>query len=223
LGRKVHPYGFRLGVIKDWRARWFADKGRYTDLLGEDRMIRAMIRKEIPKASISEIEIERQRNYVHVWIHTAKPGIIIGRKGANVNQLRTRLQEVTNKRVKVDVTEITRPEVDAYLVAESIAEQIERRISHKRAMKQAVTRAMRQGAEGIMITVAGRLSGSEMARRETQREGQVPRHTLRADIDYAHAEALTTFGRIGIKVWIYKGQVLPEKAAQAAQVAQVAS
>jgi small subunit ribosomal protein S3 len=223
LGRKVHPYGFRLGVIKDWRARWFADKGRYTDLLGEDRMIRAMIRKEIPKASISEIEIERQRNYVHVWIHTAKPGIIIGRKGANVNQLRTRLQEVTNKRVKVDVTEITRPEIDAYLVAESIAEQIERRISHKRAMKQAVTRAMRQGAEGIMITVAGRLSGSEMARRETQREGQVPRHTLRADIDYAHAEALTTFGRIGIKVWIYKGQVLPEKAGQAAQAVQAAS
>jgi small subunit ribosomal protein S3 len=223
LGRKVHPYGFRLGVIKDWRARWFADKGRYTDLLDEDRMIREMIRKEIPKASISDVEIERQRNYVHVWIHTAKPGIIIGRKGANVNQLRTRLHEVTNKRVKVDVTEITRPEVDAYLVAESIAEQIERRISHKRAMKQAVTRAMRQGAEGIMITVAGRLSGSEMARRETQREGQVPRHTLRADIDYAHAEALTTFGRIGIKVWIYKGQVLPEKAGQAAQAVQVAS
>jgi small subunit ribosomal protein S3 len=223
LGRKVHPYGFRLGVIKDWRARWFADRGRYTDLLDEDRMIRAMIRKEIPKASISDIEIERQRNYVHVWIHTAKPGIIIGRKGANVNQLRTRLQEVTKKRVKVDVTEITRPEIDAYLVAESIAEQIERRISHKRAMKQAVTRAMRQGAEGIMITVAGRLSGSEMARRETQREGQVPRHTLRADIDYAHAEALTTFGRIGIKVWIYKGQVLPEKAVQAAQAVQAAS
>ena len=223
MGRKVHPYGFRLGVIKDWRARWFADKRRYTELLSEDRMIREMIRKEIPKASISEIEIERQRNYVHVWIHTAKPGIIIGRKGANVNQLRTRLQEVTNKRVKVDVTEITRPEVDAYLVAESIAEQIERRISHKRAMKQAVTRAMRQGAEGVMITVAGRLSGSEMARRETQREGQVPRHTLRADIDYAHTEALTTYGRIGIKVWIYKGQVLPEKAAQAAQVAAQAA
>lgn len=223
MGRKVHPYGFRLGVIKDWRARWFADKGRYTKLLAEDRMIRDLIRKEIPKASISEIEIERQRNYVHVWIHTAKPGIIIGRKGANVNQLRTRLQEVTNKRVKVDVTEITRPEIDAYLVAESIAEQIERRISHKRAMKQAVTRAMRQGAEGIMITVAGRLSGSEMARMETQREGQVPRHTLRADIDYAHAEALTTFGRIGIKVWIYKGQVLPGAMVQAAPAAQASS
>lgn len=223
MGRKVHPYGFRLGVIKDWRARWYSEKGRYTDLLDEDRMIRAMIRKEMPKASIADVEIERQRNYVHVWIHTAKPGIIIGRKGANVNQLRTRLQEVTNKRVKVDVTEITRPEVDAYLVAESIAEQIEKRISHKRAMKQAVTRAMRQGAEGIMITVAGRLSGSEMARRETQREGQVPRHTLRADIDYAHAEALTTFGRIGIKVWIYKGQVLPGKTAQPAQPVQASS
>ncbi|MEI2688499.1 MAG: 30S ribosomal protein S3 [Anaerolineae bacterium] len=223
MGQKVHPYGFRLGVIKDWRARWYSEKGRYTELLDEDRMIRAMIRKEMPKASISDVEIERQRNYVHVWIHTAKPGIIIGRKGANVNQLRTRLQEVTNKRVKVDVTEITRPEIDAYLVAESIAEQIEKRISHKRAMKQAVTRAMRQGAEGIMITVAGRLSGSEMARRETQREGQVPRHTLRADIDYAHTEALTTFGRIGIKVWIYKGQVLPGKTAQTPQPVQAGS
>ena len=223
MGQKVHPYGFRLGVIKDWRARWYSEKGRYTELLDEDRMIRAMIRKEMPKASISDVEIERQRNYVHVWIHTAKPGIIIGRKGANVNQLRTRLQEVTNKRVKVDVTEITRPEIDAYLVAESIAEQIEKRISHKRAMKQAVTRAMRQGAEGIMITVAGRLSGSEMARRETQREGQVPRHTLRADIDYAHAEALTTFGRIGIKVWIYKGQVLPGKTAPTPQPVQAGS
>ncbi len=223
MGRKVHPYGFRLGVIKDWRARWYSDKKRYTDLLDEDRMIRELIRKEMPKASIANVEIERQRNYVHVWIHTAKPGIIIGRKGANVNQLRTRLQEVTNKRVKVDVTEITRPEIDAYLVAESIAEQIEKRISHKRAMKQAVTRAMRQGAEGIMITVAGRLSGSEMARMETQREGQVPRHTLRADIDYAHAEALTTFGRIGIKVWIYKGEILPGKTVQTPQPAQAGS
>ncbi|HRI56506.1 MAG TPA: 30S ribosomal protein S3 [Anaerolineae bacterium] len=223
MGRKVHPYGFRLGVIKDWRARWYSDKKRYTDLLDEDRMIREMIRKEMPKASIANVEIERQRNYVHVWIHTAKPGIIIGRKGANVNQLRTHLQEVTNKRVKVDVTEITRPETDAYLVAESIAEQIEKRISHKRAMKQAVTRAMRQGAEGIMITVAGRLSGSEMARMETQREGQVPRHTLRADIDYAHAEALTTFGRIGIKVWIYKGEVLPGKTVPMPQPVQAGS
>lgn len=213
MGRKVHPYGFRLGFIKDWQSRWFAERGRYTNLLQEDRKIREMIRKDIPKASISQIEIERQRNYVHVWIHTAKPGIIIGRKGANVNQLRNTLQEVTGKRVKVDVTEITRPEIDAFLVAESIAEQLERRISHKRAMRQAITRAMRQGAEGIMITCAGRLSGSEMARMETQREGQVPRHTLRADIDYATAEALTTFGRIGIKVWIYKGEVLPQKAA----------
>ena len=211
MGRKVHPYGFRLGFIKDWQSRWYAERGRYTSLLEEDRKIRAMIRKDIPKASISAIEIERQRNYVHVWIHTAKPGIIIGRKGANVNLLRNTLQEVTGKRVKVDVTEITRPEIDAYLVAESIAEQLERRISHKRAMRQAITRAMRQGAEGIMISCAGRLSGSEMARMDTQREGQVPRHTLRADIDYATAEALTTFGRIGVKVWIYKGEILPQK------------
>lgn len=213
MGRKVHPYGFRLGFIKDWQSRWYAERSRYTNLLDEDRKIRAMIRKDIPKASISAIEIERQRNYVHVWIHTAKPGIIIGRKGANVNQLRNTLQEVTGKRVKVDVTEITRPEIDAFLVAESIAEQLERRISHKRAMRQAITRAMRQGAEGIMITCAGRLSGSEMARMDTQREGQVPRHTLRADIDYATAEALTTFGRIGVKVWIYKGEILPQKPA----------
>jgi len=216
LGRKVHPYGFRLGVIKDWQARWFAEKDRYTDLLEEDRMIRSLIRKDMQRAAISNIEIERQRNYVHVWINTAKPGIIIGRKGANVNALRTKLQNVTGKRVKVDVTEIARPEIDASLVAESIAEQLERRISHKRAMRQAITRAMRQGAEGIMITCSGRLSGSEMARRETQRDGQVPRHTLRADIDYATAEALTTFGRIGIKVWIYKGEVLPERAPMAA-------
>ena len=213
MGRKVHPYGFRLGFIKDWQSRWYAERGRYTNLLDEDRKIRAMIRKDIPKAAISAIEIERQRNYVHVWIHTAKPGIIIGRKGANVNLLRNTLQEVTGKRVKVDVTEITRPEIDAYLVAESIAEQLERRISHKRAMRQAITRAMRQGAEGIMITCAGRLSGSEMARMDSQREGQVPRHTLRADIDYATAEALTTFGRIGVKVWIYKGEILPPKTA----------
>ncbi len=213
MGRKVHPYGFRLGFIKDWQSRWYAERSRYTNLLDEDRKIRAMIRKDIPKAAISAIEIERQRNYVHVWIHTAKPGIIIGRKGANVNLLRNTLQEVTGKRVKVDVTEITRPEIDAYLVAESIAEQLERRISHKRAMRQAITRAMRQGAEGIMITCAGRLSGSEMARMDSQREGQVPRHTLRADIDYATAEALTTFGRIGVKVWIYKGEILPPKPA----------
>jgi small subunit ribosomal protein S3 len=209
LGRKVHPYGFRLGIVKDWNARWYAEGNRYRELLNEDREIRKLIRRELPRASISTIEIERQRNYVHVWIHTAKPGIIIGRKGANVNALRTKLQEFTGKRVKIDVTEIARPETDAYLVAESIAEQLERRISHKRAMRQAITRAMRQGAQGIMITCSGRLSGSEMARKETQRQGRVPRHTLRADIDYGHTEALTTFGRIGIKVWVYKGEVLP--------------
>lgn len=217
MGRKVHPYGFRIGVIKDWQARWYAKSSRYTVLLEEDRQIRDMIRKDMKQASISTIEIDRQPNYVHVWIHTAKPGIIIGRKGAAVNTLRNNLQKLTNKKVKVDVTEITRPELDAYLVAESIAEQLERRISHKRAMRQAITRAMRLGAKGIMITCSGRLAGAEMARRDSQREGQVPRHTLRADIDYARAEALTTFGRIGIKVWIYKGEVLPGRATMMAQ------
>ena len=217
MGRKVHPYGFRIGVIKDWQARWYAKSNRYTALLDEDRQIRDMIRKDMKQASISAIEIERQPNHVHVWIHTAKPGIIIGRKGASVNTLRNNLQKLTNKKVKVDVSEITRPELDAYLVAESIAEQLERRISHKRAMRQAITRAMRLGAKGIMITCSGRLAGAEMARRDSQREGQVPRHTLRADIDYARAEALTTFGRIGIKVWIYKGEVLPGRAAVTAQ------
>jgi small subunit ribosomal protein S3 len=168
-----------------------------------------MVRKEMPGAGISAIEIERFPNQVALRVHAAKPGIIIGRKGQNVNNLRTKLQQLTGKKVKIDIDEIERPELDARLVAESIAEQLERRISYKRAMKQAVTRAMRLGAKGIMITSSGRLAGSEMARRDTVRDGQIPRHTLRANIDYSYAEALTTFGRIGIKVWIYKGEILP--------------
>jgi len=214
MGRKVHPYGFRLGYIYDWKARWYAEGNEYGELLGEDLQVRKTIREQLGHAGISKIEIERfpRARQVSVKIWTAKPGIVIGRKGANVNALRQSLEEVTNKKVHVDVEEVSRPELDAYLVAEGIAQQIERRISYKRAMKQAVQRAMRFGAEGAMITCAGRLHGAEMARLETAREGRVPRHTLRADIDYAHAEALTTFGRIGIKVWIYKGQVLPEKA-----------
>jgi small subunit ribosomal protein S3 len=212
MGRKVHPYGFRLGYIKDWKARWYAEKEEYADLLGEDLKIRQLIRKDLGHAGISNIEIERfpkaRQMSVKVW--TAKPGIVIGRKGANVNALRRDLETLTGKKVHVDVEEVERPEVNAYLVAEGIAQQIERRISYKRAMKQAVQRAMRFGAQGAMVTCAGRLFGAEMARRETAREGRVPRHTLRANIDYAQVEALTTFGRIGIKVWIYKGEVLPE-------------
>jgi small subunit ribosomal protein S3 len=213
MGRKVHPYGFRLGYIYDWKARWYAEGNEFGDLLEEDLRVRKTIREQLGHAGISKIEIERfpRARQVSVKIWTAKPGIVIGRKGANVNALRQSLEEVTSKKVHVDVEEVGRPELDAYLVAEGIAQQIERRISYKRAMKQAVQRAMRFGAEGAMITCAGRLHGAEMARSETTREGRVPRHTLRADIDYAHAEALTTFGRIGIKVWIYKGQVLPEK------------
>jgi small subunit ribosomal protein S3 len=202
-----------LGYIYDWKARWYAEGNEFGDLLEEDLQVRKTIREQLGHAGISKIEIERfpRARQVSVKIWTAKPGIVIGRKGANVNALRQSLEEVTSKKVHVDVEEVGRPELDAYLVAEGIAQQIERRISYKRAMKQAVQRAMRFGAEGAMITCAGRLHGAEMARSETTREGRVPRHTLRADIDYAHAEALTTFGRIGIKVWIYKGQVLPEK------------
>ena len=210
MGRKVHPYGFRIGVIKSWKSRWYEEGDTYADLLQEDRQVRSMITKGMEGAGISQIEIERFPKQVSITIHTAKPGIIIGRKGASVNQLRRELEELTSKKIRVDVLEIEKPELDSYLVAESIAQQLQRRISHKRAMKQAVTRALRLGAKGVMIRCAGRLSGSEMARTEIVREGRVPRHTLRADIDYAAAEALTTFGRIGVKVWIYKGEVFPE-------------
>jgi small subunit ribosomal protein S3 len=213
MGRKVHPYGFRLGYIYDWKARWYAEDDEYADLLGEDLKVRELIRNEVGHAGISRIEIERfpRARQLSLKIWTAKPGIVIGRKGVTVNNLRQNLEELTAKKVHVDVEEVSRPEVDAQLVAEGIAQQIERRISYKRAMKQAVQRALRFGAEGAMITCSGRLHGAEMARRETTREGRVPRHTLRADIDYAQAEALTTFGRIGIKVWIYKGIILPER------------
>lgn len=213
MGRKVHPYGFRLGYIYDWKARWYAEGDEYADLLREDLEVRKLIRSQVGHAGISKIEIERfpRARQISVKIWTAKPGIVIGRKGVTVNDLRRELEELTSKKVHIDVEEISRPELDAQLVADGIAQQIERRISYKRAMKQAVQRALRFGAEGAMITCSGRLHGAEMARRETTREGRVPRHTLRADIDYAHAEALTTFGRIGIKVWIYKGIILPER------------
>ncbi|MCX7670789.1 MAG: 30S ribosomal protein S3 [Anaerolineae bacterium] len=210
MGRKVHPIGFRLGLVEQHRSRWFAEGNEYKSLVGEDRQIRELVLKELPEAGISKVEIERfPPNQVRVTVHSAKPGVIIGRKGATVNELRNRLQQITNKKVKLDIAEIEHPEMDAFLVAESIAEQIERRISHKRAMKQAVQRALKSGAKGCMIRCGGRLAGAEMARVETVREGQVPRHTLRAEIDYARSEALTTYGRIGIKVWIYKGEHLP--------------
>lgn len=209
MGRKVNPTGFRLGIVKEHKSRWFATGQDYVGQLEEDRHIRSMVMDEAPKAGISNIEIERQPNQVHVIIDTARPGVIIGRKGASVNVMRTNLQDLTKKKVKIDVREISRPEMDATLVAESIAEQLERRISWKRAMKQAVQKTMRAGAKGIMITVKGRLGGADMGRVDSVRDGQVPRHTLRADIDYGTAEANTTFGVTGVKVWIYHGEVLP--------------
>jgi small subunit ribosomal protein S3 len=210
LGRKVHPYGFRLGVIRDWKARWYAEGQEYTDLLHEDLKIRRHIAGTAGRAGISNVEIERSPNQVSITIWTARPGIIIGRKGAAVKVLRSELEQLTGKHVSVDVQEISQPELDAKLVAENVVSQLERRISHSRAMKRAVQGSMRAGAEGVMVRCAGRLHGAEMARTQSVREGRVPRHTLRADIDYAQEEAHTTYGRIGVKVWIYKGEILPE-------------
>ncbi|MEE8390057.1 MAG: 30S ribosomal protein S3 [Anaerolineae bacterium] len=210
MGRKVHPYGFRLGVIRDWKAHWYAEGDEYADLLHEDFKIRRHIYGTSERAGISRIEIERFPNQVSVTIWTARPGIVIGRKGAAVKALRKELEDMTQKRVSVDVQEIDQPELDAKLVAENVIAQLERRISHSRAMKRAVQAAMRAGAQGIKILCKGRLHGSEMARQAWQREGRVPLQTLRADIDYAQEEAHTTYGRIGVKVWVYKGEILPE-------------
>lgn len=211
MGRKVHPFGFRLGVIKDSRSRWYAsDRKTYNEQLSEDMKIRDLVMSEVGHAGIAIIEIERFPGQVTVNVHTAKPGIIIGRKGATVNVLRKKLEDLTKKKTKLEVLEVDKPELDAHLVAESVVQQIEKRISHKRAMKQAMTRAMRMGAKGIKITTAGRLAGSEMKRTETVKDGRVPLNTLRADIDFARDQALTTYGRIGVKVWVYRGDVMPE-------------
>ncbi len=210
MGRKVHPIGFRLKINKTWESRWFANPGKYANQLQEDRKIRELIYSIAPRAGVSRIEIERYPNSVQITVNTSKPGIVIGRKGATVKEMRKKIQEFTGTNVKLDIAEIKIPDLDARLVAENIAGQLERRISHRRAMQRAVNQAMRQGAEGIKVMCAGRLAGVEMARREWVREGRVPAQTLRADIDFAMEEALTTYGRIGIKVWIYKGEVLPE-------------
>ena len=210
MGRKVHPYGFRLGVIRDWRARWYAEGKDYSNLLHEDLKIRRFIQDVAGRAGISRVEIERFPNQVSVAIWTAIPGIVIGRKGAAVKVLRKDLEELTGKRVSVDVQELQQPELDAKLVAENIVSQLERRISHSRAMKRAVREAMRAGAQGIKVLCKGRLHGAEMARQAWEREGRVPLQTLRADIDFAKEEAHTTYGRIGVRVWIYKGEILPE-------------
>lgn len=213
MGRKVHPVGMRLKINRDWSARWYAEGARYRDLLQEDFEIRRYVEKELERAGVANIDIERYPNQVQVTIFTARPGIVIGRKGENVKRIRLGLEAICGegKKVKVEVEEITKPDTNARLVAQNIAGQIERRISHSRAMKRAMTQAMRQGAQGIRINVSGRLAGAEMARRELMVEGRVPRNTLRSHIDYGFAEALTTFGRIGVKVWIYKGEVIGEE------------
>jgi small subunit ribosomal protein S3 len=211
LGRKVHPYGYRLKVIRNWKGNWFAEGDEYAELLHEDLKIRELIKEQLQRAGIAKVEIERFSNQVQVTIWTAKPGIVIGRKGASVKDLRQQLEKLTSKKVKVEVEEIKQPELHAILIAENIVSQLERRISHSRAMQRAIRQAIRAGAQGVKIMCSGRLSGSEMARREWQREGRVPLQTLRADIDYGHTEALTTFGRIGVKVWVYMGEILPER------------
>ncbi|PJF44887.1 MAG: 30S ribosomal protein S3 [Phototrophicales bacterium] len=207
MGRKVHPVGFRLKINRDWSARWYAEGTRYRDLLQEDFEIRRYLEKKLEKAGISRIEIERYPTQVQVTIHTARPGIVIGRKGENVKEIREALEALCAEgtKVKVEVEEIEKPDTDAYLVAKNIAGQLERRIGHSRAMKRAIGQAMRQGAKGIRIETSGRLGGAEMSRKEWMVEGRVPRNTLRSYIDYGFAEALTTYGRIGVKVWVYKG------------------
>ncbi|MBI2911667.1 MAG: 30S ribosomal protein S3 [Chloroflexi bacterium] len=210
MGQKVHPTGFRLGYIKDWQSKWYADRA-YADLLLEDAKIRDHIRGRFGDAGIPRIEIERGANQVTVTIYTAKPGIVIGKGGQKVDELRARLELETGKRVRLNIQEIRLPELEAQLVARSVADQLTRRVAYRRAMKQAVARTMQRGAGGIKISCGGRLGGSEMSRRDTERDGRVPLQTLRADIDYGFAEAHTAFGRIGVKCWIYKGDILPER------------
>ncbi len=213
MGQKVHPHGFRLGYIYDWNSKWFADRN-YTELLHEDLSIRRAIQKGLPDAGIAKVEIERNANQITVSVHTARPGIVIGRGGQRVDELRGTLEKVTGRKVRVNINEIRVPEVEAPLVARAVAEQIERRVAHRRAIKQAAMRAMQRGAQGVRIRISGRLGGADMSRTDQERQGRVPLHTLKADVDYGTAEARTTLGRIGVKVWIYKGDAVAERAAR---------
>lgn len=209
MGQKVNPKGLRIGIIRDWDSKWFADKKNYSNLLIEDVKIRKYIKKKLYAAGISKVQIERAANRLKVSIYTAKPGIVIGRGGTEVENLRKQLEGLTGKQVSVNIVEVKQAELDAQLVAENVASQLEKRIAFRRAMKQVVSRSMKMGAKGIKVSCGGRLAGAEIARTEWYSEGKVPLHTLRADIDYGSAEANTTYGKIGIKVWIYKGEVLP--------------
>ena len=210
MGQKVNPVGLRIGIIRDWESKWYAGKD-FAVLLHEDIKIREYITKRLKDASVSKVEIERAANRVNVTVHTAKPGMVIGKGGTEVEALRKALNQLTGKRVHINILEIKRADLDAKLVAENIARQLESRVSFRRAQKQAIQRAMRAGAKGIKTQVSGRLGGADIARAEHYSEGTVPLHTLRADIDYAHAEADTTYGKLGVKVWIYKGEILPTK------------
>jgi len=212
MGQKVHPHGFRLGYVYDWNSKWFADRN-YTDLLHEDLSIRRTITKMLPDAGICKVDIERNANQVTVSVHTARPGIVIGRGGSRVDELRTKLERVSGRKIRVNINEVRIPEVEAPLVARAVAEQIERRVSHRRAIKQAAMRAMQRGAQGVRIRISGRLGGSDMSRTDQERQGRVPLHTLKADVDYGTSEAKTTLGRIGVKVWIYKGDMVTERMA----------
>ena len=209
MGHKVHPFGFRLGVIRDWQARWYSEKN-YVDFLQEDLKIRRAIAKGYTEAGISLVEIDRQANKVSINIHTARPGVVIGRGGQRVDEMRANLEALIGKRIQLSILEVQQPELDAFLVARSVADQIEHRVAFRRAMKQSMFRTMQAGAKGMRISCSGRLGGAEIARREVMHQGQVPLHTLRADIDYGFTEAHTTLGRIGIKVWVYRGDILPE-------------
>jgi small subunit ribosomal protein S3 len=217
LGQKVNPHGLRLGIIKTWDAKWYADKD-YAKNLHEDIKIRKFLKAKLYTAGVSKIETERAANRLKITIHTAKPGMVIGRGGSGIEQIKANLKKMTDKNVDVNIAEVKQADLDATLVAENIAAQLERRIAFRRAMKQSVSRTMRMGAKGIKVMVGGRLGGAEIARSEGYREGSIPLHTLRADIDYGTAEAHTTYGRIGVKVWIYKGEVLPEAKKPAAVV-----
>jgi small subunit ribosomal protein S3 len=210
MGRKVHPIGFRIKINKTWEGRWYAEGADYVTQLHQDFAIRKLVKSEAPKAGVSRIDIERFPGKVKIVVNTAKPGILIGRKGDSVKKMRTSLEALVGKKIDLEIKEIKSPDLDAQLVATNIAEQLERRISYQRAMKRALQQAMRQGAKGIRVEVGGRLSGAEMARSVNMREGQVPRQTLRADIDFATTTALTTYGIIGVKVWVYKGEAVLE-------------
>ena len=216
MGHKVHPIGFRLGVIKDWQSKWYSE-AHYAEFVLEDNKLRESIKAKYPEAAISLIEIDRQAKDVTITLHTARPGIVIGRGGQRVDEMRQYLEKLIGKKIRLNIQEIRQPELDAYLVARSIAEQIERRVAYRRAMKQAIFRTIQSGAKGVKVSAAGRLGNAEIARRQTSHQGQVPLHTLRADIDYGFTEAHTTLGRIGVKVWIYKGQVMPELKVETAE------